>query len=93
MSCEYKCKFDDRKCNSNQKWNNHKCRCECKNLKKHCVCKKYYIWNSAICSCKNGKYLARIIDYSVITYDEITDTTESTLTKTIPAETFPTKGN
>ena len=22
-------KFDGRKCNSNQKWNNDKCRCEC----------------------------------------------------------------
>ena len=26
ISCEYKCKFYDRKCNSNQKWNNNKCR-------------------------------------------------------------------
>ena len=26
---ECKCKFDGRKCNSNQKWNNNKCRCEC----------------------------------------------------------------
>ena len=24
-SCECKCKFDGRKCNSNQKWNNDKC--------------------------------------------------------------------
>ena len=30
MSCECKCKFDDRKFNSNQKWNNDKCSCECK---------------------------------------------------------------
>ena len=30
-SWECKCKFDGRKCNSNQKWNNDKCRCECKN--------------------------------------------------------------
>ena len=30
MSCECKCKFDDRKFNSNQKWNNDKCWCECK---------------------------------------------------------------
>ena len=27
-----KCKFDGRKCNSNQWWNNDKCRCECKNV-------------------------------------------------------------
>ena len=24
--CEYKCKFDGKKCYSNQKWNNDKCR-------------------------------------------------------------------
>ena len=30
ISRECKCKFDGRKCNSNQKWNNDKCRCECK---------------------------------------------------------------
>ena len=25
VPCECKCKFDGRKCNSNQKWNNDKC--------------------------------------------------------------------
>ena len=25
ISCKCKCKFDGSKCNSNQKWNNHKC--------------------------------------------------------------------
>ena len=42
ISCKCECMFDGRKCNSNQKWNNNKCRCECKNLKKHHVCKKKY---------------------------------------------------
>ena len=32
ISCECKCKFDGRKCNSNQWWNNDKCRCECKKI-------------------------------------------------------------
>ena len=40
ISCECKCQFDDRKCNSNQKWNKDKCRSEYKNLKEHQVCKK-----------------------------------------------------
>ena len=31
ISWECKCKFDGRKCNSEQKWNNDKCQCECKN--------------------------------------------------------------
>ena len=30
ISCKCKCKLDSRKCNSNQKWNNHKCWCEYK---------------------------------------------------------------
>ena len=29
-SCEYKCRFDGRKCKSNQWWNNDTCQCECK---------------------------------------------------------------
>ena len=31
-ACE--CNFDNRKCNPNQKWNNNKCWCECKNPEK-----------------------------------------------------------
>ena len=27
ISCKFKCKFDKRKCNSNQWWNNDKCQC------------------------------------------------------------------
>ena len=41
------------------------------------MCKKYYIWNPAICSCKNGKYLASVIDDSGIACDEIIDTTKT----------------
>ena len=37
ISCECKCRFDGKKCNSNQCWNNDKCPCECK--KRH-VCEK-----------------------------------------------------
>ena len=43
VSCECKCNFDRKKCNSNQWWNNDKCRCECK---KHNKYEKGYIWNS-----------------------------------------------
>ena len=32
---------------------------------------KTYIWNPAICSCENEKYVGSIIDNSVITGDEI----------------------
>ena len=71
ISCKCKCKFDGRKCNSNQKRNNDKYRCE---FKKHNICEKDYIWNPATCCCKNGKYLANVNDHSVITHDLIIDT-------------------
>ena len=70
ISCACKYKFDRRKCNSVQWWNNNKCWCE---SKKHHVCKKYYTWNPATCSCKNSKYLASITDNSMITWDEIAE--------------------
>ena len=66
ISCECKCKFDGRKCNSNQKLNDDKCLCECK---KHNVCEKEYILNPVTCS----KYLANITDDLVIMCDEIID--------------------
>ena len=68
-SCLCKCRFNGKKCNSDQWWNNDKCQWECKKCHVH---EKDYIWNSATCSCENGKYLASIIDDSVITCDEIT---------------------
>ena len=37
ISCKSKCKFVGRRCNSNQKWHNDKCWCECK---KHQTCEK-----------------------------------------------------
>ena len=40
ISCECKCRFDSRKCNSNQWWNNDKCRGECR---KRSVCKRLYL--------------------------------------------------
>ena len=38
-SCECKCKFDERICNSDEWLNNDKCRCECK--KRHLREKDY----------------------------------------------------
>ena len=71
ISCEYICKFDGRKCNSNQKWNNDKCQCECKNPKEKNTCEKDYIWNHTTCSCENVEYLISTIDDLVIITDEI----------------------
>ena len=63
ISCECKCRFDGRKCNSDQWWNNDKCQRECK---KHHLCQKDYIWNPPTCSCEKRKYLASIMDDSAI---------------------------
>ena len=35
------------------------------------VCQKDYVQNPATCSCKNGKYLASVMDVSVIMCDEV----------------------
>ena len=73
ISCEFKWKFDGRKCNWYQKWNNDKCWCECK---KHHISEKVYIWNPLTGSCKNGKYIASIIDDSVNTCDKTKEETK-----------------
>ena len=70
----------EKKCNSDQWWNNNKWQCECK--KRH-ICEKHYIWNPDTCSCENGKYLANIMDDSATTCDEIIEETK----------TFPTNFN
>ena len=49
ISCDCKCKFNSTACNSKQKWNNKRCKCECK---KYCQCKKYYSWNLSTCICR-----------------------------------------
>ena len=43
ISCEFKCTFDGRKCNSNKKWSDDKCQCECKNPTENDACEKDYI--------------------------------------------------
>ena len=78
--CKFKCKFYGRKCRSNQKWNDNKCRCECKNPKEHHVCKKGYTWNPAVCSLKNCEYVASSIEDSVITFGEIVNVAKSVST-------------
>ena len=57
------------------------------------MCKKSYIWNLAICSCENGIYAENIIDDSIITCDEIIETTKINLTKTVLLKSIPTNFN
>ena len=79
-SCECKCKFERKKSNPDQLWNNDKCWCECK---KHHICQKDYVWNSATCNCENEKHLASIIDDSPTICDEAIESFDEEL-KTIP---------
>ena len=37
IPCKCECKFDNKKCNSSQKWSNNRCQCECKNSKEYRV--------------------------------------------------------
>ena len=40
ISCRCEFKFDNKKCNSNQKCNDYKCHCKCKNPREHHVYQK-----------------------------------------------------
>ena len=51
---------------------------------------KSCIWNLSTCTCKNGRYAENIIDNSVITCDEVIETTKINLAKTVPSKSIPT---
>ena len=63
-TCKYKCRLDASICNNKQRWNDDKCRCECKELIDKGMCDKGFIWNPSNfeceCdkSCDIGEYLA-----------------------------------
>ena len=54
-TCKYECRLDVIICNNIQRWNNDKCRCECKELIDKGVCDKGYIWNPSNCECECDK--------------------------------------
>ena len=78
ISCDYKCKLNSSTCNSNKKWNNKTCQCECKN---YCTCKKDYNWNSGTCICDNSKNSKSIDDTSAIVCDKMMSVMNIVLTK------------
>ena len=57
-----KCRLDASVFNNKQRWNDDKCRCECKKLIDKGVCDKGFIWNPSNCegecdkSCDVGEY-------------------------------------
>ena len=60
-TCKCKCRLDGCVSNNKQRWNDHKCRCECKELIEKSVCDKGFIWHPSNCernkSCDVGEYL------------------------------------
>ena len=59
-----------------------------------CVCASFgiFVWNPSSCNFKNGKYLASIIDDSVITCDEVIESYDEEI-KTIPTNCNTKKYN
>ena len=47
-TCKCECRLDAIVCYNKQRWNNDKCRCDCKELIDNGVCDKEYIWNPNI---------------------------------------------
>ena len=52
-------------------------------LKKCSVCEKDYVWNPSACNCENRKYLASVMDDSVITRDKVIESYNEKI-KTVP---------
>ena len=78
ISCDCKCKFNSRTCNSKQNGINKTCQCECKH---YCKSKEDYSWNPCTCICENSKYLKTIANNLVTECDEIVIVTDILSTK------------
>ena len=48
-TCKYKCRLDTCVCNNKRRWNNDKCRYECKELIDNARCDKEFSWNPINC--------------------------------------------
>ena len=47
--CKCKCRLNPSVCNTKQRWNDDKCRCECKELFDKAIGDKGFIWNPSNC--------------------------------------------
>ena len=65
-TCKCICRLDKIICNSKQRWNEDKCRRECKELIDKGVCDKGFIFNPSICECEcdNSCGISEYLDYS-----------------------------
>ena len=65
-TCKCICRQDAASiCNNKQRWNDDKCRCECKELIDKGVCDKGFIWNPSNCECECDKScnIGEYLDY------------------------------
>ena len=89
-TCSCKCRLEASVSNDKHRWNNDKCRRECKELIDKGKCDDGFIWNHSICECDKsfdvGEYLdyenckcrKRLFDKLVLKCeDEILDTTDT----------------
>ena len=65
-NCKCKCRLDTSVCNNKQRWNEDKCRCECREeLSDKERCDKGFIWNPSNCNCECDKSceIGEYLDY------------------------------
>ena len=64
--CKCICRLHGIICDSKQRWNKDKCRCEWKKLIDKGICDKGFIWNPCNCECKCDKScnIGEYLDYS-----------------------------
>ena len=54
-ACKWKCRLDESVCNNKQRWNEDKCRRECKELVGKGIYDKVFNWNPSSCECECDK--------------------------------------
>ena len=64
-TCKCRCRLVASISNNKQRWNDDKCRCECKELVDKGVCDKGFIWNPSNCECECDKSydIGEYLDY------------------------------
>ena len=60
-----RCRLDVSICNNKQRWNEDKCRCECKELIDKGMYDKRFIWNpgNCVCECYKSYDIGEYLDY------------------------------
>ena len=69
-TCKCICRCKSRVCKNKKRWNDDKCRCDCKELIDKCVCDKGFIWNPRNCEyeCYKSCDFSEFSDYTYCEY-------------------------